>query len=656
MGKIILWILGMIIISSFAFAVLTNIVPTNQPTSGATQPSNQYSGMEITANQTACILNISVSAFGNYTHCFIYNASNNIQLLNASVVNNYCILTLSVKKGQRLYMATGQVNYAYKWATNFPVTNPETFYYLNQTRGFYTSDAGATWNFLATYVADITGYWVDDVCFPSGTTGVFVNITRPYPDEHFNDIVFVNATSNQSVLCSINDTSFSPHFNNATFYSWNKSNQIDGLYSIFVNCTNSTGGQPNNDTVNYYVDTTNPAIATSFVNGTVFLLGNITARFNLSDNILLYSYNISIDGINKDGKQNLGGTFYQVNFTYNASNLSASSHILSLRVADAHTKNIIPDYDITSTKNDLTFSFKGKGYVTITSLNVSEKWMTEKKIDRYSFQYTPMIEQSEYYFVVKSSDYIDIVEAGWTKYKKWLIVDEHWLDFHNEGSSTKFIRLSANEVKVIVTTATKQKAISFNSIGDLNIVTQNYSFYLVNATETHSSPVVEGSDNQFSLNFNYASGIVSSITSYVRYNNTNYNVSKTTIATKTLLSTIIVAPFLSNDTVIPFIWYFSIDGNAFNISGNQIVLNIGFDNCSNYTQLLANFTVLDENTLEAISPTDLQVEVTLTSLITGTTIKYFNATNKTSLQICVPNNITQYMTDSYKIDIGKSVV
>jgi len=236
-----------------------------------------------------------------------------------------------------------------------------------------------------------------------------------------------------------------------------------------------------------YVDLVNPLIISNFVNGSsISGYTNLTGQFNFSDSYL-YSINITIDNTKIFSVTELGVQNYIYNMSENVSSYGLGLHNLSVTVADGHTKKKIEEYDYSTWNKELKFSFKEKWYqwnqrwVKIYPKNKNRyaKVMTKKLKDRYTFEFEkkPNENKKNYEtYIVESDGYIHI--ANPTPWKGHLILpaESKWIDFEtDEGYNVETNRINDNKVEVKVYGVTKDK-IKFNSIGDLNIVTNTYDW------------------------------------------------------------------------------------------------------------------------------------------------------------------------------------
>jgi len=201
-------------------------------------------------------------------------------------------------------------------------------------------------------------------------------------------------------------------------------------------------------------------------------------------------------------------------------------HYFTLKASDGHTALELKDKNAWGVTNGLyndriNLDWKEpykKGSVTITSDGgIWDSWESIEKTDRYSFEYAPDTIKSEYEITLTSDSKIHIVSAPWTEYKTWAIIDDHWIDF--APYTATYIRNSDKEVRVIVQNPDLHDKLTFNSAGDLNIITANYTFINLNISETYNEPVVAGGTYNYTLRLN---GTNASTSVILQLNNTNY--------------------------------------------------------------------------------------------------------------------------------------
>lgn len=495
-----------------------------------------------------------------------------------------------------------------------------------------------------------------------------LNITSTYPSNNsqFNNITVdfnISVSHNLSYNCSF-------YLDGALNYSW--SNQTNNSLNRTLNLTPGThhyhffceDSNVNETSANYtfYIDIVNPAISTNFQNLSFYFLDNLTATFNFSDNFYLNSYNITIDGVQISSNENLTGTFYQVNLTTNISALSAGSHILGVRVADGHTAFEIPDYDVSTGlfNNKLKYiwydnSKKKSVEILHKDSSIFDTFETKKSKDRYTWNFTPSDKlKSKYTFTVIADDKIRIIKDESTELQTWLTFGSKWLDFNMFGERPiiDIERISPYEVEVEVSNLTKKESQQYKSIGDLNIIEVNYTFYKLNASVTYQPTLFEGSYTPYLL-YLYMENITSFNHSAALY---WYNETKTNILTNLSNDSVrynstFLVPFV-NDTYVNWTYFFNVSGYSFNISGNSSFVQMNITNCTAGDYVVLNYTLFDEETLLIPTGVNATISTYLTLKPIGIDTPFYSFSVKwtnTTLLICLPNqtlNQSSYILDA----------
>lgn len=135
-----------------------------------------------------------------------------------------------------------------------------------------------------------------------------------------------------------------------------------------------------------------------------------------------------------------------------------------------------------------------------------------------------------------------------------------------------------------------------DSVGNINITNINWTYIVFKLSENFTSSVTEGDTSNFSINVTWLSESFSDVNAYL-----NYNGSRQGLATRTLQGdnayfiSEMVTPSVDVNVNLSWLWEFTVEGIFYNSSAqNQTVLNINFDNCSSYSNVLFNFSLKDE--------------------------------------------------------------
>ncbi|KKN62130.1 hypothetical protein LCGC14_0515060 [marine sediment metagenome] len=372
---------------------------------------------------------------------------------------------------------------------------------------------------------------------PSPDDGDFINNANPIINISHNgtDIKYylyfgnvLNLNETHLVLNNVDETgpgyrTYTDTLSSATYY-----------YKAKVRNTSNNNFSSNTTIRNFTVDLINPTLATDFINDSLIFNKNLTGQFNFSDNIGIHSYNISIDGITIFNRTNIQNTIYLFNLSYNISTLSIGKHSLGVEWADGHTSNKLGgDYEVSNGLfNDyLKYDFYDSGNIKtkLKFKSIFDEWYSEKRTDRYIQILEPAI-PSDTITLVEESDipiYIVYKEGSYNDY--WIIMGNHWKDYvlENEPNIQVSIeRINDYKVEITISGIKNKNKLIFSSVGDLNIVTREYSFYAINMTESFDALITEGFEFSLDLTVDFGniefdiSGITP--TGTLQWNGTNF--------------------------------------------------------------------------------------------------------------------------------------
>lgn len=471
------------------------------------------------------------------------------------------------------------------------------------------------------------------------------------------DATMVNNTLNCSLVVNGNITSSNIYSNlsDESYYfniTFNESFFTPGEYNWSVSCfSNITNITTNSSMSVFYLDEVFPSILTSFVNNSIWFEDNLTAQFNFSDDFYLNSYNLSIDGVEVASNYSLSGTTAQLNLSTSIYDLDPGLHTLSVVLADGHTAYEIPDYDIS---NGLFGSYmeyswedsEGKiKFAKISNVDGSifDSFSTKKEKDRYTWNFEPYGKKDNYEFIIETDDVIRIIEDDNTYLKSWITFGDKWMDFdlYGENSSVKIIRNGDKGVKVKISNIKNPDKQKYQSIGDLNIIEVNYSFYKLNASLTYQSAVFEGALTTLALDLETLNLLNLNSSAELLWGNVSKNVSRINVSNDVVRygSTFLV-PFV-NSSNVSWTWFFNVSGYEFNTSGMSDFIQMNISNCSVGDYIVLNYTIYDEE-FQTLSN---NVNASIENFLTITTPDYdsssYNFTIKqpsNNLLICLPNN------------------
>ena len=221
---------------------------------------------------------------------------------------------------------------------------------------------------------------------------------------------------------------------------------------------------------------------------------NILSLINETFNGTVFNFSTVVDVAGKEGI-----------FTANAT------------IWDSHTAKVIPDYRIKKGLNYIEFD----GTIRIEAEGAI--WAsTEKHIDSYDFKfnYVPFFAPKQKVFYVESdNEMVFIRTSGYTGHFVDF-VSKKWIDFEGVGENPVIEKISDKRYKL--TFQHEGSSIKFKSIGGLNIFTQQFSFYVINATVNWQNPSTTSNtffNNTISVSLNVTSRGVNQTTFFL-YNST----------------------------------------------------------------------------------------------------------------------------------------
>lgn len=446
---------------------------------------------------------------------------------------------------------------------------------------------------------------------------------------------------------------------NATSGVYNTSvNDSTTTYYYVAECWDASGGFSANSTTNTWTfDSVSPSIVINPLNefnAANYSLqnpydGTVNLNLTFNDDHSLYGYNINVTrgGTVYYNETNTTLTGLQGNYTkaLNATTWPVGIYNISIEVDDSHTAHAIRDYMISADTAGLRFTTDEGNDITINSLNGTVTPTTTKRTDRYSFRFRFADGQTKSRsFLVHSAYPIEYLPNS--TYKAHFVVLSgssmrgNWIDFEGVPGTPRVRKI--NDKNYVVTFDTLASDVEFQSIGGLNVVMANYTFYVGNYS-TFAPFSLVGEQATLSLNVTTTPNIAN-ITAYLTYNGTNYTPIMMSNASLYQFSVTLAVP---NVTVnVTYDWIVNVtqgdlNGSLFDITGIQQVSDWSITSCG--TPFI-NFTQYDEDNPTMTLPGTFQINVTYW-VGNRSAAKLYNQsfTNATSWQICFsPTNGTFY--------------
>lgn len=435
--------------------------------------------------------------------------------------------------------------------------------------------------------------------------------------------------------------------------NYSTSNQYNYYIFALNNETNKT-----TENITIYYDQTAPSATTNFTSNNAFLVNSaVSGRFNLTDDLQLFRWDLYIDEIyeggqeiytltSPDGKRfNLSVGFNVTDLTMQPPLASGVVHNFRVNISDGHTSESIGtfDYSKNALTKSLTYNF-GKDWIKIypESPSLLDNFDTQKKIDRYIFIHDRTNLNKDENYIVESSKNLTYINNSKIS-GGWFVSEElnKWVDFNNDNTKNITVFKIDNKKFRVILKNTDKKTIIINSIGSLNSVSFNYTFFVGNYTEYYSNPQIELTNTEYKISFDYNSSYFKNITAWLFWNNTNISSSSYSVGTNKLnYSKTVMLPNVNTDTNIPFFWNFQMIGANGSIQiwnstiYNQSILNINLSsggNCKfNSSNAVLTFVPRDEET---------DLEVNATRVFTTVELKILGETNKINISFGFVNDL-----------------
>lgn len=494
------------------------------------------------------------------------------------------------------------------------------------------------------------------------------------------DGVINNTQQTISINCSVENNNVSLFYdsqpdpinlvvdNQPAIFDFNTSNTTQTTYFYKASC--NLGGT--NSTVRSWTfDTTLPIITinpSNFFNESnlssqVQYFNQVIANITLTDERDLFGFEINITRndqvfFNFTNQTLTGNTNFDYTDPIDISNFPVGRYNISIMVSDSHTANRIKDYDVETRSRSIRFRTDEGNEILIKS-NLGATTSTQRGNDRYRFDFdfgNTLVQEKK--FTIKSTTPITFIEdsdfAGhfviWNEKTK----QGNWVDFEAGIGRPQVRAISTrNDIDFWgrvaygyeVTFVTNENYLRFNSIGGLNIVTQDFSWYRGNTTL--NNPVgTSGLPVTLSLNVTKDSSILDIGVSFV-YNNTVQSLVSEEIRSEYVFFSKEITPpdvSVSSGDNISYFWNLTItqtSGSAYSflVNANQTVLNNEVALCLAPTFI---FPVFNVTYIDQTDDTTISVDNSFSLNFAHTKDQTFNGTrlNNESLSFCTNTDPT----------------
>ncbi len=439
-------------------------------------------------------------------------------------------------------------------------------------------------------------FGLNDTIFFTVDTTPIINVTSPTNITFQDPTIFFNATTSLVV------DNFIINYNGSNVtIAINTSLEVeDGFHQLLLYANNSdTGIFGLNDSIFFTVDTT-PTITVNSPTNTTFTTSTIF--FNATTNKTIGAWIVN----------------------YNGTNVTLSDINTSLEVEDGNTFHLL-----LYANNSDTGIFGLNDTIFFT-------------VDATAPQVT----------VTFPNETIDYHEGNTNISVNWTVSDTN-LDtciLQYEGINATVTCLD-NSTTVNITNSVNRSLILFanDSLGNVNSSSVTWNYKILQNTLNYNSSVVGGTTELFILNVTKDSSLQISTVDLVY----NLNASSASFPTGDV-------PIITENLIVPnpaadtnFSFYFSFllsDSSIINTSSkDQTVLNFAIGNCSTFTTLIYNFTMLDEVNDTQLS--NVTINYAFNLFDASRTVQIINFSESSTVNptaICINQNLTA--TSSYSLD------
>ena len=452
--------------------------------------------------------------------------------------------------------------------------------------------------------------------YDDSNIGNVVNIDYPANEEIFNDLTGeINISTAIDSNCSINSTSFDVSTTGGKVHTFTNNTALENKrYNLEYTCNDGS-----EDTVvdGYFIyDTINPIITTNDFSIDNVFFDSVEGSYTISD-ANLFSVQTFINGNIIANLTGFSDSIYNHNISYDMENLTIGMHNISTRIADGHTTAEIPYWNATLFDNEtkeLEYFFD-TGSVAVAPEDDSnfDFAFTYRDTDRYKFIYSResgVDRESETFIVDTPGHPITYLEDS--EYSGHLIIESlnKWIDFEVSNSDVDWSEveyIDSDTVKVTVHGLTGLDEIYFESIGELNVVWQNDTFYKVNYTIYDPNPnsVLETQEVNFLAAINltqaglvYSNDLISQndLVGYVEFESASSDTNYYNQSGNILYNITMTAPLISEiEKSSNGIWRFSSNTEEFSVNTSEINISQAYLGECNLTDPTYNTTAIQFN-------------------------------------------------------------
>lgn len=496
-------------------------------------------------------------------------------------------------------------------------------------------DNGANWNgyidevFLynrTLNLSEIRDIYNSTTGFEPTTPTPTITLLHPANDVLFNNnnVTFIGSVSSPTTVANvsifinniINETNTSGANNQN--YTFNKNFTSDGNYSWLYQECEISGVCYNSSARTFIINGTAPSITLNApANDTNFTTTSVTFNYTVTDRVGVSSVTLFLDGVvNETNTSGLNGTYISPktiadglhNWSVGAKNINGQITNSTTRIFRVDTS--APTINITYPKN-VIFPLLIPNQVINFSWTIVE---------------TTGVGACYYKYPTENSTNVTIPLVNCTA---------------NQSQNFNYQTLKNNLTMFANDTG-----------GNMGSDLTNWGYYVIETGQNFSSGTVEGSTESYNASIVLNSSLTISNATFV-YDSVPYSASSSSSGSNYVIyKNAFVVPDVAVFTNKSF--YFSLllsNGAVVNLTTKgQLVSTLGIDNCTTFTRVLYNFTLLDEDAQTLLSNTTIKTNLNFYNSDRSSLIFNFSSSfTNNPLTICLNQTLTavsQYSLDT----------
>lgn len=211
-------------------------------------------------------------------------------------------------------------------------------------------------------------------------------------------------------------------------------------------------------------------------------------------------------------------------------------------------------------------------------------------------------------------NYIKYIISGNNISLNWSVSDSHlqscWYTYNVTANIS--VPCSDNSTNINVTSLSINNATIWanDTFGNIANMSRSWYYKVFQNNVSYSATTTEGATESFVLDFNQGGGLQTSIINLI-YNTTSYSSTYIVSSNNVYSSNSIAIPNKDEAIIVPFYWKIILsDGSIINTTQyNQTVSILSLDNCTDFSTVIYNYTLFDEETQNKLSNNIVELQI-----------------------------------------------